>query len=74
MNFNEEEVNIVIGIIIQPFDCRPMFLFSFPDNPNYNFRIQSGRICDDLAKMIMICAIKLIFNNNDDAWSFIFCN
>lgn len=63
-DFYQEESNILIGVIIQPLNCRTMFFSCSLYNPNHNISRFARRICNQLTKVVMVCIFKLILDND----------
>ena len=63
LDFNKEERNIIIGMIIQPFDSRAMFFSCSLYNPNHDISRFPGCICDKLSQTVMVRILKLILDD-----------
>lgn len=63
-DFYQEESNILIGVIIQPLDCRAMFFSYSLYNPNYNIGRFARCICNQFTEVVMVGILKLILDDN----------
>ena len=63
-DFYKEESNILIGVIIQPLNCRTMFFSCSLNNPDYNIGRFAGCICNQFTKVVMVCIFKLILDDD----------
>ena len=64
LDFYQEERNIIISMVIQPFDSSTMFFSCSLYNPNYNIGTFSGCICNQFTEVVMVCIFKLILDDD----------
>ena len=60
-------------MLVQPLDCLPMLITCSFHYPNDHRGIFAGCIGDNLAKMVVVCVLKLVFDDYSTSGSFFGC-
>lgn len=62
LNFYEEEADVGIRMLIEPFYSLTMLITCPLDNPDDHFRALSGGVGNQFAQMVMICVLQLVLD------------
>ena len=64
LDFQPEEADAFFCDLVEPVKGRPMFVREILSHPNDSNSLGSGRVCEQLAKVLMIGSFQLMFNQH----------
>ena len=60
-------------MLVQPFDGLPVFITSSLNNPYHHRSVLAGGVGNDLAKVVVVCVLQLVLNDDLTSGSFFRC-